>query len=115
MTPREIRALMLLKGIRDKDIARMTSLGKTTVNAVIRRDYAHPKSDAAMRIRRALAWALGVDYHLMWDQPGDEEPDPELVKAKREARNASARRLYHGQRLRAKVRVDAGRPRGQRK
>lgn len=64
MQTNEIKALMVLKGVKTIDIARHEGVTRTWVSLVLNR---HARS---RRIRKAIAKALGVSYKDLW---GEEE------------------------------------------
>lgn len=58
----KIRALMILQGLTNKDIARKTGVSKTWVSLVL---CGHVKSE---RIRQAIAAAVGVPVEELWPE-----------------------------------------------
>jgi transcriptional regulator with XRE-family HTH domain len=63
MTPNEIKSLMILKGIKQTDIATKLSIRKSSVSNTISGRRSTP------RIRKAVAEALGEDYLKLWGVP----------------------------------------------
>lgn len=60
---RKIKALMVLKGITQTDIAKHLGVSRCTVTCVVN---GHGRS---RRIQQAIADALGEKYEVLWGQP----------------------------------------------
>lgn len=59
---RKVKALMVLKGVKNLDIAREMHVSKTWVSLVL---CGHKRSD---RIRKAIADAVGMDVEEVWGE-----------------------------------------------
>jgi len=62
MNEKEIKAKLILKGIKQVDIARDLGLDKTTVNKIIHR------RGRSKRIEEYIANLLGLSYEKVWDE-----------------------------------------------
>lgn len=57
---RQIKALMILKGLTNVELAKRIQVSKTWISLVI---WGHAKSE---RVRRRIAEELGVSYEELW-------------------------------------------------
>ena len=60
MKPNEIKSLMILKGIKQTDIARKLNLDRCTVSGAVN------GLRKSRRVQQAIADALGKNYETLW-------------------------------------------------